>query len=425
MFIVLPYEVEMKRERRPFATYAIIGLNAVIFLATRLLDEDGLAVLFMRHGFIPEEWTRLHTFATCMFLHGGWLHVIGNMYFLWVFGAIVESRVGAAKYVALYLVSGIAACLAHLVTTPDFFSNIPTVGASGAISGMLGAAIALAPRTKLKCFYLWLAFLRPLFGKFRVSAVVFLGLWFAGQLLYAVTFTEIGASIGVAYWAHIGGFAFGAAAATVPAVVFGWSRVRSRLARRRRYSRAMSASRKGDRNAAAGLLQETYDSGDDSLEADLALARIRLDLGEPENAVPPAREALRRAEASRDRRSTVEAYYVLSEAGGESGLKPHDYVVVARSMAELGRKREAEGVVMEGLRRHPEHPPAGPKPLRRGEGPAADTLLYELGDLNVALKEPARARDVFRLLVKLFPDSRLSESARWRLKELEAAASSA
>ena len=151
MFLVLPYEVEMPRSRRPVATYAIVALNVLVFLATRLAGEDGRAALFMRYGFVPEEWSRFHTFLTCMFLHGGWLHVIGNTYFLWFFGAVVEDRLGRARYLGLYVAAGIAACAAHALTTPGFYSDVPTVGASGAISGMLGAAVVLAPGARLKC----------------------------------------------------------------------------------------------------------------------------------------------------------------------------------------------------------------------------------------------------------------------------------
>lgn len=148
------------------------------------------------------EWL---TLLTCTFLHGGWLHVIGNLLFLWIFGDNVEDRFGRVPFLVFYLVCGAAASAAHLVSNPA--STVPTVGASGAIAGVMGAYLFLYPHSRVSMLIV--------FG-FFVDVVVlpapfFLGYWFLLQLLEA-GMTD-GAGGGVAWWAHIGGFALGGSVA--------------------------------------------------------------------------------------------------------------------------------------------------------------------------------------------------------------------
>ncbi|MEM7205130.1 MAG: rhomboid family intramembrane serine protease [Planctomycetota bacterium] len=142
------------------------------------------------------------TLLTCIFLHGGWLHFLGNMWFLFIFGDNVEDRLGHARYLLFYLGCGAAASVTHLLTAMD--STVPTIGASGAIAGVMGAYMYLYPRAKVLT-------LVPIFifiDIWVVPAVVFLGIWFALQLVQgAASFGSQGG--GVAWWAHIGGFAVG------------------------------------------------------------------------------------------------------------------------------------------------------------------------------------------------------------------------
>jgi membrane associated rhomboid family serine protease len=140
---------------------------------------------------------------TCIFLHGGWLHIIGNLWFLWIFGDNVEDRFGHRGYLLFYLAAGVGASLVHLITNPG--SEIPTVGASGAIAGVMGAYFYLYPRamvlTAIPLFFILYTLVLP--------APIFLGIWFLMQLLQGSF--ALGGSVagGVAWWAHIGGFVVG------------------------------------------------------------------------------------------------------------------------------------------------------------------------------------------------------------------------
>lgn len=154
----------------------------------------------------PLPFSPWWTLLTCLFLHGGWLHIIGNMWFLYIFGDNVEDRFGHFRYLMLYLLCGLAGSVAHLIT--NYNSVMPTIGASGAIAGVMGAYFILYPRAKVLTLVPIFIFLTL----FNVPAPLFLGFWFLLQFLQGVTpgAAETG---GVAWWAHIGGFAAGVALA--------------------------------------------------------------------------------------------------------------------------------------------------------------------------------------------------------------------
>src|SRR6266542_6870392 len=147
----------------------------------------------------PHWWTVL----TSMFMHGGWLHVLGNMWFLWVFGNNIEDSMGHARFVAFYLLSGVAAAAAQVLVSPS--SVIPMVGASGAISGVMGAYILLYPRVRVHTLITLGFFLTTV----TLPAYVMLGYWFLLQLLFGTVGAMSGAQGGVAGWAHVGGFVAG------------------------------------------------------------------------------------------------------------------------------------------------------------------------------------------------------------------------
>ncbi len=200
----------------PFITYIIIGLNVVVFGFEFLLG-DYQSELFYYFGVIPARLTAsadyefsgifsFFTVFTSMFLHGGIMHLIGNMLFLYVFGDNVEDRLGHFKYIFFYLLAGVAAALTQVFIAPE--SEVPMIGASGAIAGVLGAYVFLFPRARIST-------LIPLFIFFQVielPAFLFLGIWFAMQMFSGMMSLGIGGDAGgVAWWAHIGGFAAGAA----------------------------------------------------------------------------------------------------------------------------------------------------------------------------------------------------------------------
>jgi membrane associated rhomboid family serine protease len=227
---VIPlHDPDIRRRRSPHVTYALIAINVVIagitFLALSGLDE--LAVVY-RYGAIPSELTggpefgvervewmgrivnvdltspipTLLTMFTSMFLHGGWLHLAGNMLFLWVFGDNVEDRLGHVGYLLFYLATGVAAVWTQVYVSPD--SEVPMIGASGAISGVLGAYLVLFPRSRIHT----LIMMGFIFHT-RLPAVVLLGGWILFQLFVGTATLGLGEGGGVAYFAHIGGFAAG------------------------------------------------------------------------------------------------------------------------------------------------------------------------------------------------------------------------
>jgi membrane associated rhomboid family serine protease len=205
----------------PFVNYFIIGLNVVAFLfelSVGMQSRNAANALMFQFGVVPLHFERalagspvytisatFLTIFTSMFLHGGWIHIIGNMWFLWIFGDNVEDYLGHFKYLIFYLLCGFAAALTHIVL--NIGSNIPTVGASGAISGVMGAYILLYPRAKVLTLVVLIVF----FTFWWIPAWVFLGYWFLMQFLTgAATIAETTqATGGVAVWAHVGGFVAG------------------------------------------------------------------------------------------------------------------------------------------------------------------------------------------------------------------------
>jgi len=213
---VIPLRDTTRSRRPPLVVLLLIALNVLAFVHEFRLDEAGLEALFARFALVPDqvplsgpallaEPARYATYLSSMFLHGGILHLAGNLWSLWIFGDNVEDRLGHARFLAFYLLCGVLAGAAHVGFHPD--SEVPTIGASGAISGVMGAYLFLFPRAKVLTVVPILFY--PLF--LELSAFVFLGLWFAAQLasgLLALRETE--AATGIAFLAHVGGFAAGA-----------------------------------------------------------------------------------------------------------------------------------------------------------------------------------------------------------------------
>nr|WP_242025651.1 rhomboid family intramembrane serine protease [Leptolyngbya sp. FACHB-36] len=206
----------------PYVTYALIAANVLVFLYELSLTPDQLEQFFRVWAVVPRELTaslsgtlpnqplpEWITLFSSQFLHGGFLHVAGNMLFLWIFGNNVEDRLGHVKYLIFYLACGALAAL-----TQWFFSSgsaVPSLGASGAIAGVMGAYILRFPKAEVLTLIPLFIFITTV----RIPAVFFLGFWFLQQAFYGVASLEAPANIGmegggVAYWAHAGGFVFGA-----------------------------------------------------------------------------------------------------------------------------------------------------------------------------------------------------------------------
>jgi membrane associated rhomboid family serine protease len=226
---VIPLRDKNPTRRTPIITWALIGACLVAFAIELSITAAGgdadLEGFFREWGAVPRDITAAFDSGdyasqailgmfTSMFLHAGWLHLLGNMLFLWIFGNNVEDRLGSVPFLLFYLVGGVVAALTQVVIGPG--STIPLVGASGAIAAALGAYIVLFPGARI----LSLVFLGFFYQLIEVPAIIVLGFWFALQLLSG--FASFGAETadgGVAFFAHIGGFVFGLVAGLLLRVV--------------------------------------------------------------------------------------------------------------------------------------------------------------------------------------------------------------
>lgn len=238
--MLFPLYDNVPSRRVPLATIAIIVINGVVFLWSRGLPPVGQEALAYQWGFVPARigqlvthrriavpvgpdvqprwpWGGMQrpvivleprpaqialTLVTCLFLHGGWMHLLGNMWFLWLFGENVEDRLGHAGFLLFYLLGGLAASVTHWLAFPQ--SQFPVIGASGAIAAVLGAYAVTWPWARIHTF----VFLIIFFTIVELPAMLFLGGWFVCQILAGLAGSHEGVQ-GVAWWAHIGGFVAG------------------------------------------------------------------------------------------------------------------------------------------------------------------------------------------------------------------------
>ena len=212
---MIPLKNLRPRIHFPSITLALIVINFIVFFYQLTLDPRALQSFIVTYSMIParaqlalahSQYTLAQGFLplfTSMFLHAGWLHIIGNMWFLWLFGPNVEDRLGHVPYLGFYLVCGLGAGIAQTVFSLG--STIPGLGASGAIAGVLGAYVVFFPSSRiltLVTLFFWWFFA-------RLPAVLFIGLWFAVQFLSGLGSLGSAQAGGVAWWAHVGGFLLG------------------------------------------------------------------------------------------------------------------------------------------------------------------------------------------------------------------------
>jgi membrane associated rhomboid family serine protease len=228
---VIPLRDDNPTRRLPWITLALIAANAGVFIYSLGLDEASLAAFWMRWAVVPARLladplapAQALTVFTAMFMHAGWLHIIGNMLYLWIFGNNIEDRFGPLGFLAFYLASGVAATAAQVLATPS--ATIPNLGASGAVAGVLAAYLLLFPGAAIVTLIPIFIFIEVA----RVPAFIVIGFWFVLQIGNGVA--SLGTSAanagGVAWFAHIGGFVAGLVLAA-PAAIAHWA------GRRRRY----------------------------------------------------------------------------------------------------------------------------------------------------------------------------------------------
>jgi membrane associated rhomboid family serine protease len=213
---MIPLRDDIPTRRFPILTALLIAANVVVYIYQLTLDRYAYTATVFKYAYIPVSYTHFAplypelavpygiTVFSSMFMHGGFMHLAGNMLYLWIFGNNVEDYLGRIKFVIFYLVSGIAAVALFTVISPN--SEVPLIGASGAIAGVLGAYLVLYPRARIQA----LIFLGFFIQTIRVPAAILLGFWFLMQLLYGLPDLMGGSQGGgVAWFAHVGGFAFG------------------------------------------------------------------------------------------------------------------------------------------------------------------------------------------------------------------------
>jgi membrane associated rhomboid family serine protease len=253
---MFPLYDNIPTERTPVLTYALVAINALVFLWMSQMPELQQEVLAYQHGFVPARIVQLSqphpifvpvnvavldpfwgqrveqraieldpsprqiwlSLLTCMFLHGSWTHLLGNMWFLWLFGNNVEDRLGPLPYLFLYLVGGVLASGVHWTIDPT--STIPVIGASGAIAAVLGAYGITWPWARVSCLVFLVIFITII----DVPALIVLGGWFVLQVLEGQKSLSGAASSGVAWWAHVGGFLAGMALMPLLSMMVGGSR---------------------------------------------------------------------------------------------------------------------------------------------------------------------------------------------------------
>jgi len=214
---LFPLKDTIPSYRKPYVTFIIIVINVIVFIYELTLSSGELMTFFYKFGIVTARYTstefleltglsrfNFFPFISAMFLHGGWSHIISNMWALWLFGDNVEDRLGHFGFAVFYILSGIAASLLHFLFSWN--STVPMLGASGAIAGIMGAYFVLFPYSQIITFI-------PLFFipfLVEIPAVIYLGIWFIMQFFNGTVSTIARGNFGgVAWWAHIGGFLFG------------------------------------------------------------------------------------------------------------------------------------------------------------------------------------------------------------------------
>ena len=212
---MIPLKDENPSRTIPVVNVCLILANLSVFIYQNFFVHGGVQPLFLQWGFIPYELTHTVDLApknlvpvpltifTSMFMHAGWIHFLGNMLYLWIFGDNVEDMLGHLKYLFFYLLCGASASLTHGFV--NFASRIPTVGASGAVAGVLGAYVFLFPRARIRTLLFVFVFVQVI----SLPAIILLGYWILIQVLSGITEFGSQTGSGIAWFAHIGGFATG------------------------------------------------------------------------------------------------------------------------------------------------------------------------------------------------------------------------
>lgn len=314
-------------------------------------------LVYNKYGYIPSKF-RWYTLLTSLFLHAGILHLIGNMWFLYLVGASIEDVWGRWYFLVIYLVSGIFACLLHAAIYKG--SGIPVVGASGAIAGLMGAFMIRNYKVKIKFFYFFLIFIYPLYGTFYLSAYMALGGWFLMQLLFGAM--SLGGAAGVAYWAHIGGFLVG----ITVAILFKTQKIEEKYIAPKLEERleavklhpnvlhAFEARDRGNLEEASRLLQGLIIAEPNNIDAHMELVNIYISAGDLEKAGSEYDKIM--SIYSRDKKtdSMIETYKDVVQLGLVNRLSPRNQFRLATVLSEREMFEEALNLYRNLIRNYPD-----------------------------------------------------------------------
>ena len=315
-------------------------------------------LLYHRLGYTPSKF-RWYTLFTSLFLHAGFLHLVGNLWFLYLVGSSIEDLWGRRYFLCFYLASGIIACLLHGAVYRG--STIPVIGASGAIAGLMGAFMIRNYKVKIKFFYFFLIFIYPLYGTFHLRAYVALGGWFFMQLLFGTL--SIGYASGVAYWAHIGGFLFGVGTA----VLLTTQRIEERYIAPKleenleavklhpKLVQAFHARDRGDPQAASSLLRELTTAEPGNIDAHTELVNLYVSAQDITNAAHEYDEILHILSRTQKVDSLMETYDEVAHLGLAHALSPENQFRIAALLVDRGRFDEALDLYRRLVRDHPDH----------------------------------------------------------------------
>jgi membrane associated rhomboid family serine protease len=349
--------------------------------------------IFRQWGFVPAQFNFPKIFSS-IFLHGGWMHLIGNMLFLWLAGAVLEQDIGWKKFLALYLVFGLAAALFHYSLDPG--SQAPCIGASGAIAGLMGAFLIRFYKTKIVFLFFMILFVRFFTKKFRVPAYICIPLWFLDQLLSA----KSGLNVGVAFGAHIGGFVVGACMIIVlqsaewipPANPEGDEEdfIKASLKKVQNLENREEIIRNATTNDLETLLAIVRVEPDNSA-AMMALARIQFESGAVNDSAVSFNRALDMALSSQDTENTTLIYTAIKRRELMKSLTRENILRLEKHFERLQEFEDAVRLILLYIVKFPQDPER-PKMIFR----AYKIYKTHLQDIN-------RARKAAHLLKREYP----------------------
>lgn len=396
--MLLPYAIEedVVYRKKPILVYAF----CLIYLASHIILYHFMGTFFRENvfyefGCVPIEF-RWWTPMTCTFLHGDYMHLLGNLYFFWIYGRSCERRLGSLKFLFLYVVGAYASVIAHVICVPDFYSDIPTIGASGAISAVLGAFLVMFPTVKIRFLVFSVISTRPLPAK--GPAYFVLGAWFLVQIAYSIQLVTKD-SMQVAFWAHIAGFAAGAVIGTVYMLLHQTSSAKMEKEKIALLLQAWDALRQGDKDTATILREEFLTEHDlvtlpENFRTFNNLLNEMLD-GKSVDSLNSFSEEIRQARKRNDQTKLMQCYYLLA-----SSRHPKDIP---------GWLHHEGGVAAGKLGHYPLALYAFACELVSGLNERTDQFIFTMSSLLGKMGHPGQSAALKKMLHDYYPKSQYAE----------------